>query len=181
MLKSMLAAVLMLSVTSLWAAPATPATTNVGGASTKTVEKLLLITHADNTAKVLQSQIQAVLAQQVQQLNLTPADKPIIDKYSKELNSTVMPELSWAKLKPDMVKAYATTFTEEEIGDLIKFYTSKTGQAYLKKAPQLSQLTMGATQARLRALQPKLVDISRRLDLELKANKKAKAAPAPKK
>lgn len=176
MRKSILAAVLMLSATSLWAAPA--ATT--GGASAKTVEKLLEITHADNTAKLLQGQIQQSLAQQVQQLNLTPADKPIVDKYSKELNTTIMPELSWAKLKPDMVTAYTTTFNEDEINDLIKFYTSKTGQSYLQKAPQLSQMTMASTQNRLRALLPKLQDISRRLDAELQAKHKA-AKPAPKK
>lgn len=180
MFKSILTAVLMLSATSLCAAAPAAAATG-GGASTKTVEKLLEITHADNTAKLLQAQIQGSLAQQIQQLNLGAADKPIIDKYSKELNTTVMPELSWAKLKPDMVKAYSTTFTEEEVNDLIKFYTSKTGQVYLQKAPQLSQLTMGSTQARLRALVPKLQDISRRLEAELKANQKAKAAPAPKK
>lgn len=176
MRKSILAVVLMLSATSLWAAPA--ATT--GGANPKTVEKLLEITHADNTAKLLQSQIQQSLAQQVQALNLTAADKPIVDKYSKELNTTIMPELSWAKLKPDMVNAYSTTFNEEEINDLIKFYTSKTGQSYLQKAPQLSQMTMASTQNRLRALLPKLQDISRRLDAELQAKHKA-AAPAPKK
>jgi len=175
--KSIFAAVLMLSVTSLSAAPAA----GTGGASAKTVEKLLEITHADNTAKMLQGQIQQSLAQQVQQLNLGAADKPIVDKYSKELNTTILPELSWAKLKPDMVNAYTSTFTEEEVGDLIKFYTSKTGQSYLQKAPQLSQMTMTATQARLRNLVPKLQDISRRLDAEMQAQHKAKAAPAPKK
>jgi hypothetical protein len=177
MRKQILAAVLMLSVTSLWAAPAA----STGGANPKTVEKLLELTHADNTAKMLQSQVQQSLAQQVQQLNLTAADKPIVDKYSKELSTTILPELSWAKLKPDMVSAYSTTFTEGEITDLIKFYTSKTGQSYLQKAPQLSQLTMTSTQNRLRALLPKLQDISRRLDAELQAKHKAAPAPAPKK
>ena len=175
MRKPILAAVLLFSVTSLWAAA--PAST--GGANVKTVEKLLDITHADNTAKVLQMQIQNSLAQQVQQLNATPEDKPIIDKYSKEISTTILPELSWAKLKPDMVSAYTQTFTEEEVNDLIKFYTSKTGQSYLKKAPQLSQLTMTATQSRVRTLVPKLQDISRRMDAELQAHHKA--APAPKK
>lgn len=179
MRKTIVAAVLMMGATSLWAAPAAPAPT-AGGANPKTVEKLLEITHADNTAKLLQNQIQQSLAAQVQQLNLTPADKPVVDKYSKELSTTILPELSWAKLKPDMVKAYTTTFNDEEVNDLIKFYTSKTGQSYLLKAPQLSQMTMGATQDRLRALVPKLQDISRRLDAELQAKHKA-AAPAPKK
>src|SRR3569623_1142779 len=165
MRKSILAVVLMLSATSLWAAPAAP----TGGANPKTVEKLLEITHADNTAKLLQSQIQQSLAQQVQALNLTAADKPIVDKYSKELNTTIMPELSWAKLKPDMVTAYTTTFNEDEINDLIKFYTSKTGLSYLQTAPQLSQMTMASTQNRLRALLPKLQDISRRLAAALQA------------
>ena len=157
MRKPILAAVLLFSVTSLWAAA--PAST--GGANVKTVEKLLEITHADNTAKVLQMQIQNSLAQQVQQLNATPEDKPIIDKYSKEISTTILPELSWAKLKPDMVSAYTQTFTEEEVSAILMFYRTPAGQALVDKTPMMMNRSMEIVQEQIALLMPEVNQLTR--------------------
>ena len=62
--------------------------------------------------------IQAVTiadAQAAARKYVQPDKFAIVDKYIKEMGSTVLPELSWAKLKPDMIKAYASTFTDRVI------------------------------------------------------------------
>ena len=82
-----------------------------------------------------------------------------------------------AQLKPDIVKAYATTFNDQEIADLTKFYESPTGQSYIKKAPELNRATMQAAQSRLQALVPKVQDISHRMEAELAAKHKTETAP----
>jgi hypothetical protein len=171
----LIAAVLMLAATPLWATPAAP-TANI-----KAVERLLELSHADNMAQQMQLQIQNLLNQQAQQLNASTAERPIVDKYIKELSTTVLPELAWSKLKPDLVKAYSTTFTDGEIADLSAFYASKTGQSYLQKAPELGRQTVLLTQARLQGLLPKVRDISRRMEADLQAQRKAAAPALPKK
>jgi uncharacterized protein len=149
-------------------------------ARVQTVERLLEASHASNAATLLQAQIQQQLQQQAQQADA--ADRPIVEKYIKEMSTTVLPEIAWSKLKPDMVKAYAATFTDQEIADMTKFYESPTGQSYVKKAPELSRQTLQLTQARLQALTPKVQDISRRMEAEVQARKKSAApAAAPKK
>jgi hypothetical protein len=176
MIKPLFTILLFLTAAPLWAAQTPDA-----GATVKSVEHLLQVIHADNSAKQLQLQVQAAMDQRMQQMNAGVADKAVVDKYSKEFSTVVLPELAWSKLEPDMVKAYTTTFTEEEVLGLVQFYTSKTGQSYLKKAPTLDRLTLATTQTRLQALQPKLQDISRRMDAELQAQRKAQTPPAPKK
>ncbi|TXH03589.1 MAG: DUF2059 domain-containing protein [Nevskiaceae bacterium] len=152
------------------AAPAAAPQANI-----KAVEHLLEVSHASNAATTLQNQVQQQLAMQLQQSG--PADRAVVEKYMKELSSTVLPELAWPKLKPDIVKAYATTFTDQEIADLTKFYESPTGQSYIRKAPELNRATMQAAQARLQALVPKVQDISHRMEAELAAKHKTEAAP----
>lgn len=170
-MKKCLALILpLLLITPAWAA-------DTVHADIKSVEKLLDISHAENVSKQLQAQIQALMNQQAQQMNATPADRPIVDKYMKQLSATVLPSLAWAKLKPDLVKIYSDTFTDKEVADLTRFYQSETGQAYLRKAPELNKQTLLLMQSRLQALLPKVQELSHRMDQELRAQHKPKAAP----
>lgn len=174
-MKKTLSLCLLLCATTIYAAPsAAPQQANV-----KAVEHLLEVSHASNAAAALQAQVQHQLEAQAQQVGA--ADRPIVEKYIKELTTTVLPEISWAKLKPDMIKVYASTFTNQEIADLTKFYESPTGQSYVKKAPDLNRATMLSAQSRLQALVPKLQDISRRMEAEVTAKHKNDAVATPKK
>ncbi|MGH8506218.1 MAG: DUF2059 domain-containing protein [Stenotrophobium sp.] len=150
-------------------------------ADTKAVEKLLDVSHAENVSKQLQTQIQALMNQQAQQMDATPADQPIVDKYMKQLSTLVLPSLDWQKLKPDLVKIYSDTFTNKEVADLIRFYQSDTGQAYLRKAPELNKQTLLLMQSHLQPLLPKVQDLSRRMGQELQARHAVPPAAAPKK
>ncbi|MGH8461056.1 MAG: DUF2059 domain-containing protein [Stenotrophobium sp.] len=138
-------------------------------ATIQSVEKLLAVSHAENASQQMQVQVQAFMNQQAQQMNATAADRPVVDKYMKELSATILPALAWDKLKPDLVNIYSTTFTDKEINDLTKFYQSESGQAYLNKAPELNRQTLMLMQSRLQALLPKVQDLSRRMDHELQA------------
>ena len=171
-MKALLGLIVFATAPSIFAATAQP--------DSKAVERLLEASHASNAATLLRGQIKQQLAQQAQ--SVSAADRPVVEKYVKEMEATVLPEIAWSKLKPDMVKAYASTFTSQEIADLTKFYESPTGQSYIMKAPDLNRTTMQLTQARLQALAPKLQDISKRMEAEVKAlHKDSPPTPAPKK
>ncbi|HWU69387.1 MAG TPA: DUF2059 domain-containing protein [Stenotrophobium sp.] len=158
---------LVLILPLLLTAPAWAADT--AHADPRTVEKLLEVSHAENVSKQLQAQIRALLTQQAQQMDAAPADQPIVDKYMKQLSATVLPSLDWRKLKPELVKIYSDTFTDKEVADLIRFYQSDTGQAYLRKAPELNKQTLLLMQSSLQALLPKVQDLSRRMGQELQS------------
>jgi len=46
------------------------------------------------------------------------------------------------KAKPALAKAYADTYTEEELDGILAFYRSPVGRALIQKAPEASQRAM---------------------------------------
>ena len=73
------------------------------------------------------------------------------------------------KLRPEMVKAYSDTFSEEEIDGMLAFYQSPAGRALLEKTPALTGKMMTLMQTQMTQLLPEILRIS-----------KEAAQPAPK-
>jgi uncharacterized protein len=68
----------------------------------------------------------------------------------------ILQELSWENIKGDYIHLYAEVFTEAEIKDLIAFYESPGGRAYVKKQPELTQKSMVLSQQMMMKIMPKL-------------------------
>jgi hypothetical protein len=94
--------------------------------------------------------------------------------YQAKVMAAIEEELSWDKLKGQMVALYADTFTEQELKGLIEFYNGPVGKAFIAKQPQLMQKSMEFNQRMMVGLQPKIEQIAR----EFQAQNKAKAAAA---
>jgi hypothetical protein len=65
-------------------------------------------------------------------------------------------EFSWNKLKADYIALYAETFTEQELKDMVAFYKSPAGQAYINKQPELMKRSMELTQKLMMKIMPKI-------------------------
>jgi uncharacterized protein len=110
------------------------------------VEKLFAtmempITHQATIDKMLQTQMQANPAMTAMRGVL----EPFLNKH-----------LGWDALKDDMVKLYAQTFSEEEIGELEKFYLSPVGRKTLKEMPGLMAKGMATAQQKMQTHMPEL-------------------------
>ncbi len=55
---------------------------------------------------------------------------------------------AWQKLKPDVVKAYAEVFTEEELQAILRFYKSATGQTLVNKGAEVARKLMESQKTR---------------------------------
>ncbi|MBK6741825.1 MAG: DUF2059 domain-containing protein [Hydrogenophilales bacterium] len=47
--------------------------------------------------------------------------------------------LTWPNLREGIVKEYTTTFSEQELRDLVEFFKSPTGKKFIQASPGLSQ------------------------------------------
>lgn len=88
--------------------------------------------------------------------NATPRQKEIFNNFTSQVLQLMRTQLSWSVLKPDMVKLYASNFTEDELDGLNAFYASPVGQSSLEKMPMVMQQSMATTQAHLVTLQPQI-------------------------
>jgi hypothetical protein len=65
-------------------------------------------------------------------------------------------EMSWNKMKADYITLYAETFTEQELKDTVAFYKSPTGQAFIRKQPELMKRSMEISQKVMIKIMPKI-------------------------
>ncbi len=64
---------------------------------------------------------------------------PALDIHQDIMTDYVEERLSWASLKDDVVRIYATHFTDAEIAELQRFYSSPIGRKLLDTGPALEE------------------------------------------
>lgn len=146
-ISSMLAmsfAVFILSASPSFATAATP--------SQQSVEKLMRILQMDNMADDIQAQ-SADLIYQVITAEVIKNNQPLsqaqdkqldalVDKYVTQLNRKTNLQQIRQQMSQSYVQAAQTHFTQAEVDAQIEFYGSTTGQAILKKQPEVMQSYM---------------------------------------
>jgi hypothetical protein len=79
-----------------------------------------------------------------------------MSEFGDKVFKLVSTELSWEKLKPDVVKLYADAYTEQELDAIIAFYKSPVGQSVIAKQADLQTKTSAIAQQRMAAVYPEL-------------------------
>src|SRR5216684_4405857 len=94
------------------------------------IERLLTVMNADAMIDQMFEQIKAMTASQV-----PPGTSPEQVAKAREIQSKVLDlvkaRISWEKMRPQYVKLYAETFSDEEISGMLAFYESPSGRAML--------------------------------------------------
>lgn len=137
-------------------------------------ETFLKLVHADKLATPAYMQVQQMFSQRFAEANGTEAKKALLETYQAKASAALDQAIGWDKLKPDMIKLYASAFSESELKDLVAFYQSPLGQKVLATSPVLGQKSIQMTQEKLQVAGPvvdKLLD-------DMTAQLKPAAAPA---
>lgn len=59
--------------------------------------------------------------------------------YQSIMREYMVKYMSWDNIKADFAQAYADNFSEEELGDIVKFYKSPVGQKWIQKDEQIKK------------------------------------------
>jgi len=113
------------------------------------------------------SQMDIMLQNMSKELGVKPSEKVIFDEYYSKMINVMREEMSWAKMKEPMINIYLNNFNEKEISDVIAFYKSDTGQAFITKTPKLTQESMQIGQNLTTAAIPRIREISKQLKQQL--------------
>ncbi len=128
----------------------------------KLAGELLSVTRQENqlksgfqTMRDMQKQmIPQMLAAKGIKLNTEQKEKQ--QQLGNLIMRAVEEEMSWDKMRPIMLKAFAETFTAEEMKELIKFFNSPVGQTYLEKTPLVQKAMLSSVQGLAFSLQKRL-------------------------
>mgnify|MGYP001074033524 CR=1 FL=1 len=131
------------------------------------VEDLLELMDASSIINSMYSQMDIMLQNMSKELGVKPSEKVIFDEYYSKMINVMREEMSWAKMKEPMINIYLNNFNEKEISDVIAFYKSDTGQAFITKTPKLTQESMQIGQNLTTAAIPRIREISKQLKQQL--------------
>jgi hypothetical protein len=128
--------------------------------TTKTakIEEIFHLTKIDQMQKQMMSQMSAMMKQQTM-ANLTPDQQKNATEMSQRVMEFTMQKMSWDVMKPEFIKLYDDTYTEDEISGILQFYQSPAGEAMLAKSPVLVANTMALVQKRMAEIKPELDDM----------------------
>ena len=124
------------------------------------IERLLVLTNVDRTLDQVFEQMKSMAASQV-----APGATPEQSAKAHELQGKIMDlmkaRMSWDQLRPQYVKVYDETYSDEEIDGILAFYQSPAGRAMLEKMPVLMSKLMAIAQSQMRDIMPEIERLSK--------------------
>jgi len=157
---------------------------SVGHAAPPTIESVdrLLVAaklgaSIDSMAKSVDRNIRHAAEQGIAPAKLTPADEKILSDLRTQLQALIKQELSWDKIRDIFEKAYADTYTQDQINGLIAFYNSPLGQAFAEKQADITVKTGGLLQRRMMGVMVKVQGSARESVGQIIANHQAPEVP----
>lgn len=151
--------------------------------SEASVRELLALagTHVilDQMATRYRATIKAAMEKPYQGKNLNEDQQRIeADSVSKSLD-ILGGLMSWDSVSPVFVEVYASTFTQGEVNDLIKFFKSPTGKTYAAKQPEVMQKATTLMQNKVTEVMPELTQLAIDTAQQMRAASTPAAAAAP--
>ena len=129
-------------------------------ASTASIERFLALTEAEKNLEAAQryseQMMQEAMREQNQRRMLSPEVQNKMREATQKSAQAMREEMSWANMKPLMVRIYAESFTQEELDGLIAFYESPAGRAFTQKMPVVMEKSMMLMQERIGPLMQRM-------------------------
>jgi len=111
--------------------------------------------------------------------NTSPEDLAAIQQFQQQMVAQMMSALNPAEMHDDIAKAYADTFTGDELDGLAAFYTTPTGMALADKTPALQARIQQAMMPRIMSVMPAIQQSAQNFGRQMAARKAAAAATPP--
>ena len=120
------------------------------------IQRIIEITSPDSVVTEVVNQVDGMMKQI--RPNPTPQQKTrqqaALDKIAKISKERML------KIRPELTKAYAETFTDEEIDGMLAFYETPAGRAAVAKIPAINTRMSSLIQTEMNALGPEINKIA---------------------
>lgn len=107
------------------------------------------------------------------------AQRALIEEYRVKIHAIVGEGVDWKLMQADIVRAYADAYAEGELRELIVFFKSPLGRAFIEKSAQTTAAVRVVAQARLQQVQPRIQSAFYELGLRLNQAQQSAGQPAP--
>lgn len=142
------------------------------------IEEMLTLNHVEKMfADVLDQQKNALAQQSSMMLKQAGQMDPeslkkltaLVDEYQGKIFTAIAGTLAWNQIKPEMVKIYGSTFSEEELAAIVAFHKTPAGRALAQKMPGLMKQSGDLGQRRMQTALPELQRLSQEMSAKARA------------
>jgi len=102
------------------------------------IDELLKVSRAEKQMQDITAQLEAMVSQSLTRMG-GASDMASNEETKPKWKQLIETEFSWENTKAEYARIYAEVYTPKESEQLIAFYKSPTGQAFLEKTPQLTK------------------------------------------
>jgi uncharacterized protein len=92
--------------------------------------------------------------------------------YYQKVHTLIAERYDWEKMEPQYEQVYVDLFTEKELGDILQFYRSPAGQAFLSKAPELTKQLLDINEKLQEFIKPQIIRLTKEHIARLRAMQK---------
>lgn len=127
------------------------------------IERILDLTNSQAMIERTFDQITSMIDSQMkaQMPNASSEAMARTQEIQKKLMDLMKSRFSWEKMRPEFVRIYGETYSDEEIDGLLAFYQSAAGQGFIRKSPELTQKILAVSQSQLGDLMPEIQRITK--------------------
>lgn len=122
----------------------------------ETVERLLDLMDMPAMMDGIDAQLDQMAPQLGQQMGIPPSEQALFNEFMSDFMALKRKEMTWERMKEPMVDIYLRHYTEQELQDMLAFYSSETGQSVVAKMPQVVGESMQVSQQLMRDFLPKV-------------------------
>ncbi|MFA5517416.1 MAG: DUF2059 domain-containing protein [Desulfuromonadales bacterium] len=119
-------------------------------------DELLQLINIRETTENLLEQIRQVQIEELEGLEFDAQQIEMAKELQRRTFDILYAELTWESLKPDYVRLYASTFSEEELTVMVLFYGSPAGRNLVAKMPGLVHKTTELVDTRVQEVLPQI-------------------------
>lgn len=153
-----------------------PLLANAAPPTTKSIETVFELTHAEKLVEGMKPQIQALTKAEIDKVlaghSINAEEQRAVDIYISKSDEIISEYLKFDRLKPVYIKLYSETFTQEEVDGLVAFYKTPAGKALIIKMPKLMQSLMAAMPELLSPMMAQIQQASNQLMIATEAARK---------
>ncbi|MEO7142385.1 MAG: DUF2059 domain-containing protein [Bryobacteraceae bacterium] len=119
-------------------------------------EQIFQLTNSERAFRQVLDQMRSMQMAQIARQHMTAQNQANAQQRQAQMSKLLEDRLSWEKLKPQYIRIYAETYTEEELDGILAFYQSPAGRAMLEKAPVILSKTMKVGQDAVQDMEPEI-------------------------
>lgn len=119
------------------------------------IEELLKVMKTESMTEQMFGQMKGMMASQMKNAT-TPENQKAGEELSNKILAMVQERMSWTKMKPEYIRIYEETFSDEEVSGMLAFYQTPVGQAMLEKMPTVMAKSMEIGRRMMGDLMPEI-------------------------